>query len=931
VGTLAQRALLPALLTLSGFAGLAYELVWTKKLSLIFGVTSGAITTVLAAFMGGLALGSALLGRRADRSRRPLALYGGLELGIGICAFLLPYLFDAVNAGYVALARALPRGTAAFVVLRYLLCFCALLAPTALMGGTLPAMSRAWVRQRELIGAGVGLLYGANTLGGVIGTVATGFFLLRTLGAADTTRVAVTLNLVIGLLSIWLGRGAELSAPERPSVRLPSPRRRRPRRRDRTAAAGREKARSAEWVLLVGYAVAGATSLAYEVLWTRLLVYFTGQTIYAFSTILAAFLTGLALGSFLLARPADRLRDRLSVFGLLELGIGLSAAYLLLAIGGLLSLSAAARAATGGETGPRFAVAFALMLAPTVLMGAVTPLVIRASSDELERLGRRLGVLYAANTVGCVAGSVGAGFGLLAWLGAQRGVLAVAAVNVALGLVVLGWGQWRRWLKVAAGLVSLAALAGGALLNWHPRPPILYWSDFLDLNLGVLYYHEGSEASLAVIANPAGRRELNLNGDTTAATDYDDIVVHKMLAHVPMLLADDPQKALVIGFGLGSTAWGISQYPVERVDCVELVPAERAAASYFESENKNVLARPNFRFIAEDGRNFLLTSSEQYDVISFNAINPSFSPYLYTREFYELCRSRLKPNGVVCAWVPTNMGRFPTLAATFRSVFPHVTLWYCNTFHAVLIATAEPLRVDLGEWAAKMARPEVKRDLREVQLDDPARLLSTLLLDEQALARYTEGAQVNRDDLPPVEFDVEVSLPTGLANVGEMLAMRARPWEHAVGAAGAARPALERYWAEFPALAEGWGRAVVPRGSAKAIASYDRAAAANPADPRARYLRAMATARAWIAQPEQFSTPQPRRRAIAALEEGLRPAEMPAERFAARARAVLGLLYLEEGEPEKAREQARLMHRFTPQPEEQIMLLQSLLNHGDRP
>jgi spermidine synthase len=940
-----RRGLILLLFLLSGFSGLAYELIWTKQLSLIFGVTSGAITTVLAAFMGGLALGSALLGARADRSRRPLLFYGALELGIGATAFLLPYLFEAVNLVYVGLARWLPGHTPAFVVLRYLLCFVALLVPTTLMGGTLPAMSRFWVRERDRIGSGVGLLYGVNTIGGVLGTIAAGFLLLGTLGVALTTRVAVALNLLIGFVCIWLARQAPESPPEpkaerRPFGRLPSATLRASRvaptatGRDtpsgvegRPRATRRAAAHAPAWLLLVSYGVAGATSLAYEVLWTRVLIYFTGQTIYAFSTILACFLIGLALGSLALARPADRAKDRLVIFALLELAIGLSACYLLLIVGKLLPLATATQRhfSGAGEALPRFVVAFALMLVPTLLMGAVTPLLVRAYVSEVERLGKRLGSLYAANTVGCVLGSVAAGFALLPLLGAQRGVLAVAAVNVALGLLVLAWGQWRRPAKTLVGAVAIAALCVGIAVSRHPKAPIMYWSDAMHLQLDLLYYHEGSEASLAVLANPAGRRELNLNGDTTAAADYDDVVVHKMLAHVPMLLAQHPRKALVIGFGLGSTAWAISRYPLERVDCVELVAAEQQSAKYFASENKGILSEPRFHFLTQDGRNFLLTTNQRYDVISFNAINPSFSPYLYTQEFYQLCRSRLSPGGVVCAWVPTNMGRFPTLAATFRSVFPHVTLWFCNPFHAVLIATPGPLEIDLAEWTARLAQPEVKSDLAEVQLDDPVRLLSTLLLDEKSLASYSDSMAINRDDLPLVEFDTEVNPQIGLQNLGRMLGMRARPWEHVQGAAaGQARAALERYWGEFPAFAAAWGRTFSPHAFSEAITGYNEAVAQSPGDARVRYLRAMAMARLWIADPERSATPAARREAISLLEAGLQPDEMPAERFAARLRAVLGILYVQEGKMATAREQARLMHRTSPLALEQEMLLEAI-------
>ena len=347
-----MRALILLLFLTSGFAGLAYELAWVKELSLILGVSSGAISTVLAALMGGLALGSALLGRIADSTPRPLRMYALLEIGIGVSALLLHYAFHGVYSAYVSLARAMPEADWLFVMLRYLLCFAVLLVPTALMGGTLPAMSRVWVRTTDRIGAGVGVLYGTNTLGGVLGTLAVGFVLLRTLGVADTTRLAVALNLTAGLVCLWLARS--WGAAQMPA----SPGR-------KSAEAAREPFTDWQWLLLAAFALAGATSLAYEVLWTRVLVYFTGQTIYAFSTILASYLIGLALGSLAAARLTDRIRDHLAAFGLLEIAIGISAAYLLLVIGHLSVMSEAVRGAlpwTGRWAS--FGVTFALMLVP---------------------------------------------------------------------------------------------------------------------------------------------------------------------------------------------------------------------------------------------------------------------------------------------------------------------------------------------------------------------------------------------------------------------------------------------------------------------------------------------------------------------------------------------------------------------------------------
>jgi len=859
--------------------------------------------------MGGLALGSAVLGGRADRTRRPLALYGVLEVLIGVSALLIPFAFNGVNAVYVALARALPEHTWAFVALRYLLCFAVLLVPTALMGGSLPAITRAWVRKSEQIGAGVGVLYGANTLGGVLGVLGTGFLLLRLVGAANTTHLAVGINLLVGFVALWAARAMPAVSEAAPPASEAE--------QSQSSAVG-----SPARFLLIAYGVAGATSLAYEVLWTRILVYFTGQTIYAFSTILASFLIGIALGSVAIARVSDRIRDRVAAFGLMELGIGISAAYLLLAIRYILPLSYQVRGVIpGGEATARFAMSFALMLFPTFLMGAVMPIVARAYAGEVGRLGRRLGVLYAANTVGCVLGSLVAGFVLLAWIGAQRGVLVVSVVNVLLGLGILLWSRWRRWLKVGVALPAGALLVGAAFLSWSPRPALVYHPNFIARGMELLYYREGAEASLAVMANSVGRKELNINGVSTAYTEYADVVVHKMLAHVPLLLAEDPKTVLVVGFGLGSTAASACRYPVARVDCVELVPEERETAAFFVSDHKNVFDESVFRFIVADGRNHLLTTTQQYDVISFNAINPSLSPYLYTQEFYQLCRQRLSPRGVVCAWIPTNMERFDSLARTFQTVFPHVTLWFCNPFHTVLIATPEPLAIDLDDLTRRMARPSIGADLREVQLEDPIRLLSTLLLDDAGLRQYTAEAQVNRDDLPHVAFDVALSDQFGIDNVSRMLSLQARPWDCLTQPLPEAELARwQRYREAATDMVEGYGLAMATDEWQAAMTAYDRALAICPDDPRLQYLRAVATAYAWIASPESFGAPEARQEVMDTLGAALDPEQMPAERFVTSIRVVLALLYLEAGELDEAQAQARALHRFTPPSFESLML-----------
>jgi spermidine synthase len=738
---------------LSGFAGLAYELVWTKHLMLIFGVSSQAISTVLAAFMGGLALGSVLIGRFADRLRRPLRFYALLELGIGVSALAIPAALHLVNGAYVSLARDVPAHSWALTVARFLLCFAVLLVPTTLMGGTLPTMSRQFIRREEGIGTGAGLLYGANTLGGIIGVGATGFILLRVLGAHQTTLLAVGVNAFVALAALLLSlRAAPIE--QRPIAAAPDA---------APAAATAPATARLRTFILIAFGIAGAASLAYEVLWTRVLVYFMDLTIYSFTTILVTFLTGIALGSFLFARLADRTRNLLALFGIIELFISLSAVYLLHTMGKLLLLSTnvSQHLPLFGYTGmvaARFAAAFVFMLLPTILMGAAFPVVTRLYTRNLGTLARSVGDLYAANTVGCVIGSLAAGFVLLRLVGAQQAVGLVAMVNGALGIACLVLSPARR--RVLVLIPAAAVLAVGFVLAWRVPPAVTFSPRAIRPKRDLLFHREGPEASLAVLRSPTGSRELNLNGSSTAYSDYGDIVCHKLLAHPPALLARNPTRALIIGFGMGSTAWSLAQYPLEEIDCVELVDSQRESARYFLPENGGVLSDPRFDLIIGDGRNYLLTTHKQYDIISFNAIHPAFSPYLYTREFYQLCRSRLTPAGVICAWVPTNSTYFPSLLRTFHEVFPHCSVWYANMAHLSIVGSIGPQRIALPQLKERMSDPDLRRNLAETHLDHPLVFLSHCIMDEDAVRRYIAeaGARVNSDDLPFVEFDTVLDI-----------------------------------------------------------------------------------------------------------------------------------------------------------------------------
>lgn len=797
-----RQAPLWALFFLSGVSALSYEVVWTRILSLVFGVTAYAVATVLAAYMGGLALGSYLSGRFADRRARPLRDYGLLELAIGVAGGATPLLLTVLHHLTPALQRAAGGSATPSAVLAFATSFAALLVPTTLMGATLPVLAKHVARRAESLGRRVGLLYAVNTLGGMAGSFLCGFALIELLGVRGANTVAIGLNLAVGIVALGLDRrgGAGTVAAPDPSVEAA----------ETGPGAAETPSRNRLRGVTLAFALAGATSLAYEVLLTRLGIFFLWDTtIYSFATMLTTFLAGLALGSLLLSLGVDRWRPLLAVFGLLEIGVGVTCLALLLGLGPVAHLREALLRGFYGSgdlavwryLGLKFLVSFLLFLLPTVLMGGTFPVVNRIVARRPVNLGRSLGRIYAANTIGAIAGALVAGFALIPGLGLTRGILAVAVVNLLLGMALIASEPaWRRGTRVAA--LGAAALAFGLLAVAAPtgRPAVDY-SDLLSnpqFRRELLFSREGREATLAVLRDPANQiLELNINGQSTAFTSYMDLQVHRALGHLPAFCHPAPRSALVIGFGFGLTCRAILAHGVATLDCVELVPEERESAAFFDEVNHGVLTDPRFHFVEGDGRNFVLVADRRYDLISFNAIHPKLSANLYTLDFYRLCRERLAPDGVIAAWLPINFlstAEFTMLIRTFRAVFPHATLWYLGPGHAILIGTLTPRPLDYAELIDRLDRPEVRADLAESKLDDPDEILSLLVLDADGVAALAGDGPLNTDDRPRVEFGISFGTAEWYASLQAIYRLALREPPPLTGLADpAARARLERF------------------------------------------------------------------------------------------------------------------------------------------
>jgi spermidine synthase len=614
----------------SGTAGLVYEVVWTRLLGLVFGHTVYAITTVLAAYMGGLALGSMLIGRRADGMRRPLRVYGLLEAAVGVYCLATPWLFRAADEAYLWVHGRLQPSTAGAAALHLLFSAALLLPPTTLMGATLPILSRAVVRGGSLAASQVGALYAVNTWGAVLGTALAGFALIPSLGVTITIWLAVALNLGVAGLALVAERLAlpAADAPETTATVVVA------------RAEGSDLSRTVVLAVLGGIGVSGAASMGYEIAWTRALSLVLGSSTYAFAAMLTTFLAGLALGAAVVSRWMRHRHPGLAAFGWLEMVIALTTLATLPLLGRLpdavLLVLRQTGISFGTVLGTQAGLSFAVMILPTLLIGATFPLAVAALDRGLGRIGRDVGAIYGANTVGTIVGSIATGFVLIRAIGIQNTVIAAAAANLIVGMAVLlvapEAGRRARWVAggVCAAFVALAAV----IPHWDPGLMTTGVGVYAEMfvkggaeglrkfaaDRELLFYDEGISTTVSVARDPGGT-VLTVNGKGDASNDA-DMQTQVLSGHIGPLLQPGARRVLVVGLASGVTAGALAQHPFEAIDVAELEPSMLKASRFFETENRHVLADPRVRVIEGDGRSILATANQPYDLIVSEPSNP---------------------------------------------------------------------------------------------------------------------------------------------------------------------------------------------------------------------------------------------------------------------------------------------------------------------
>ena len=749
---------------LSGAAGLIYQVAWAKALGLIFGHTVYAVATVLAVFMGGLAAGSACIGRWGERYPKPVFLYSRLEFLVAVTGALSLGGLSCVRSLYEAAYPSVSGSQPLLLALRFLGATAVLFIPTFLMGGTFPVLVRSLTRQSEELGARVSQLYWINTLGAVAGTLFSGFVALPVFGLRVTIIFAAVLNLFAGLIVLWIAKSSRVASVERSM---------------RTSAAGdlQQRSSNSSAFLLFLFAAVGGTAFAYEIAWTRLLATAIGSSTYAFTLMLATFLGGTVIGSAFFQRFfAHSVDISFGTFSWTQTSIAIAAVSSLMLFNWIQKISPFVLRAThetfGGLIFAQFATIGLTLFPLAMVFGFNFPTVIAllAGTVDADTGGSELtGKAYAANTFGAVVGSLVSGFWLIPWLGSFRVVAAAAGINLVLAVVIGMRAPRRRVLSLAINLAALVIVfVAGSSSFFFDRSllslsVVLYGSSHhghLTLREiaamdDVVFAADGVNESIAVLRSE-NQVALRVNGKTDASTG--DARTQLLLGHLGTGFHPAPQRVLIIGFGGGMTASAVARYPdVKRIDCIEIEPAVIRAAVYLETLNRGVLNDSRVHVIFDDARNFLLTSREQYDLIISEPSNPWIAGVatLFTDEYYAAVRQRLARGGIFVQWVQAYSLPPTDLRMIFATLAPHfveVTLWHAEEPDLLLLCRTDVSPFQFGRLRLLWQNQPLRGDFEAIDVHEPEGLLAYYLLDDVAVRKMAAGSILNTDNRTLLEY-----------------------------------------------------------------------------------------------------------------------------------------------------------------------------------
>ena len=864
--------------TCSGLAGLVYEVSWTRLLTLYIGHTTAAASAVVAAFLGGLAVGAAGGGVVASKLKplQSLQAYIGLELLVALFALLLPFELRALTP-LLRWAYADAAPGLLFPMVRLVSCLALVFLPAAALGATFP-MAVRWFSRRSTNPARVSsALYAVNTAGAAAGSLLAGFTLIPAIGISGTTKVGMLASAVAaGLVTIVLAkeRGCEAEREQDGATARPDFATATSRQAPVTSASSRHaqsaKASSGKkpdatvvaaqpWLAITILGVSGFASLVHEIAWTRVLALVLGPTTYAFAATLAAVVAGVAIGSGAGAWGVGRMKA------------GSHAGWLavVLAVG---AITIVATSALAGSYVPRVVahqiaaspdsfsgllrqgmLLTSLLILPTAIcLGAAFPLALSIAGDPAHSPARRFGLAYAVNTIGSVTGTLVSGFILIPWLGLPATLAAAAFVLIVASLAVVVFDSWSsassavESSRVLSPTNAVYAAAIIAILSILVAPPwdrallasgVYLYAPFVpkgldletQLKAGTLLYYKDGAAATVSVKRLTGTTTLAVDGKTDAS-NRSDMLTQKLVAHLPLLLHPNPRNVAIVGLGSGVTLGAALSHPIERADVVEISQEVVDASRFFDTENHHALDDPRTHLIVGDGRSHLLLSRQQYDVIISEPSNPWIAGVasLFTKEFFQGARARLAPGGIICQWAHTytiSERDLRSIVATFTSVFPNGTAWMVNDNDVLMVASVDPVLPLLGNIDTNWSRRNAVANLAEVGAMEPFAVLSLFSAGPAELARYGAGADILDDDRMRLEFSAPRELHNASAGNNDA--------SFASVADAEATPAIVRDRREHATAAEWRRRAdMMAKSDAYSVAydDYVRALRIDPTD-----------------------------------------------------------------------------------------------------
>lgn len=766
---------------LSGICGLIYEVAWSKYLASFIGSTAYSHMIVLATYMSGLALGAFFLGKYSDKVSNQIKLYGLLEIGIGVYCLAYPFLIEIVGNLFIYTASSFNGASnkGLMLTLKFLLSFLTLILPTFLMGGTLPILTKFFTKRINDSGKDVAVLYYINSFGAVIGTGLAGFFLIKNYGLESTVWVAAIINIVIGLSAFLLSKIVKQDAQIKKS------------KEKKEEVAPQLFSSPAIRIATITAMASGFIAMLYELSWIRMLSNILGSTTYSFTVMLIAFISGIAIGSFIVSLIIKRIKNLVAFLAICQYGTALSM-ILMLPLYERLPYFLTKLSAQIPNTPDNFNTfltyeflfCFLIMLVPTIFSGMSLPVASRIANRDMNVLGKSIGGIFSINTIGSVLGTVATSLILIPLLGIKSTLEFGVILNGLLGVIIFLKAGVSKQLKMGFAIAFVLFAVGYKVFipNWNQNFLIsgvfrtLYTQEVPSYNelkrmqnegQKILWHKEGINANVAIRESKFGditQKTLVINGKADASS-VADLNTQILLGQIPLMLTPNNGNALVIGLGSGITCGSVLRHPVKSLDVVEIASEVVACNHFFKTENNNFMADKRVKIYIDDAITQLKTSTKKYDYIISEPSNPWIAGIgnLYSVEFFTTCKARLNSNGVLTQWFHTydvNNDIFKLVVSTISHVFPHVSIWKISDADLIIQASVNPIAIDFNAMEQKMKQPLIAQELARIKMYDVATLLSTQVVSARNNPYAFTKNNVNSTDKSPLEFLAPIGLFT---------------------------------------------------------------------------------------------------------------------------------------------------------------------------